>query len=146
MAAARNRFLSGGWYLPLREAIAAAASERMPERGIFFDSGCGEGYYTAGVQQELKAAGKQAEVCGIDISKFSLRWAAKRDHSIEFAVASAYHLPIPDKSVDFLLNCFSPLALSRISAGHKTWRVFSICGSCTKAPLGTKAGRLRYAI
>lgn len=112
MAAARNRFLSGGWYLPLRDAIAAAATERMPERGIFFDSGCGEGYYTAGVQQELKAAGKQAEVCGIDISKFSLRWAAKREHSIEFAVASAYHLPIPDKSVDFLLNCFSPLALS----------------------------------
>ena len=42
MAAARNRFLRGGWYLPLRDAIAAAATESMPERGIFFDSGCGK--------------------------------------------------------------------------------------------------------
>jgi 23S rRNA (guanine745-N1)-methyltransferase len=94
------------------EAMAATAVEQMPEGGVLFDSGCGEGYYTAGVKRALDAAGKAPQVSGIDISKFSLRWAAKRERSIAFAVASAYHLPIPDRSVDFLINCFSPLALS----------------------------------
>ena len=110
MAAARNRFLNGGWYHALREAIAACVVERLPENGSFFDSGCGEGYYTAGVMEALRQRGDHATAAGIDISKFSLRWAAKRDKEVPFAVASAYHLPIPDNSVDFLLNCFSPLA------------------------------------
>lgn len=39
-------------------------------------------------------------MAGTDISKFSLRIAAKREHSIEFAVASSYHLPLADQSVD----------------------------------------------
>lgn len=111
MAAARNRFLNGAWYQPLREAIARIALEVMPSQGTFFDSGCGEGYYTTGVRAALEGADKAPAVYGIDISKYSLRWAAKRDKSIEFAVASAYHLPIPDNSVDVLLNCFSPLAV-----------------------------------
>ena len=110
MAAARNRFLSGGWYRPLMEAMAQLAVEHMPQEGVLFDSGCGEGYYTAGVKSALEQAGKSARVYGIDISKFSLRWASKRDKEIEFAVASAFHLPIPDGSVDFLINCFSPMA------------------------------------
>ena len=109
MAAARNRFLNGGWYQPLRQAMADLAVERMPRGGVLFDSGCGEGYYTAGVKAALDDAGKQARVCGIDISKFSLRWAAKRDREIEFAVASAFHLPLADQNVDFLVNCFSPM-------------------------------------
>ena len=47
----------------------------------------------------------------IDISKFILRLAAKREKRVEFAVASSYHLPVADASIDLLLNCFSPLAL-----------------------------------
>ncbi|MFR6086734.1 MAG: putative RNA methyltransferase [Oscillospiraceae bacterium] len=37
--------------------------------------------------------------------------AAKREKDVEFAVASSYHLPVADRSIDLLLNCFSPLAL-----------------------------------
>lgn len=50
-------------------------------------------------------------MAGTDISKFILRRAAKREKDIEFAVASSYHLPVADGSVELLLNCFSPLAL-----------------------------------
>ena len=71
----------------------------------------GEGYYTAGIYQALMSQGRHPRMAGTDISKFSLRIAAKREHSIEFAVASSYHLPLADQSVDALLNCFSPLAL-----------------------------------
>lgn len=35
MAAARNRFLNGAWYQPLREAIARIALEVMPSQGTF---------------------------------------------------------------------------------------------------------------
>ena len=51
------------------------------------------------------------DMAGIDISKFILRLAAKREKRVEFAVASSYHLPVADASIDLLLNCFSPLAL-----------------------------------
>ena len=50
-------------------------------------------------------------MAGTDISKFILRYAAKREKEIEWAVASSYHLPVEDESIDLLLNCFSPLAL-----------------------------------
>ena len=50
-------------------------------------------------------------MAGIDISKFILRLAAKRNKNIEFAVASCYHLPFPDGAADILLDCFSPLAI-----------------------------------
>ena len=44
-------------------------------------------------------------------SRSSLRAAARRERAVEFAVASSYHLPVTDKRVDLLVNCFSPLAL-----------------------------------
>ena len=59
----------------------------------------------------LTEAGKASRMAGTDISKFILRYAAKREKGVEFAVASSYHLPLADESVDILLNCFSPLAL-----------------------------------
>jgi 23S rRNA (guanine745-N1)-methyltransferase len=78
---------------------------------VILDAGCGEGTYTAGIYQALTAAGKTPRMAGVDISKFILRYAAKREKAIEFAVASSYHLPVAEDSVDILLNCFSPLAL-----------------------------------
>ena len=89
MAAARNRFLSGGWYAPLREALCRLALT-----------------YAA-----LSETGQVGQMAGVDLSKPSLRWAARREKAVEFAVASVYHLPVADASVDLLLNCFSPLAL-----------------------------------
>lgn len=111
MAAARSRFLSGGFYAPLRETLCQLALEGAPDCPAVLDSGCGEGYYTAGVYAALTAAGRTPRMAGIDLSKPSLRWAAKREGAVEFAVASAYHLPVADRSADLLLNCFSPLAL-----------------------------------
>lgn len=111
MAAARNRFLSGDWYAPLRrtlERLALACPEKAP---AILDSGCGEGYYTQGIAQALTAAGKRPSIAGVDLSRASLRYAARRLRWGEFAVASVYHLPIAGQSIDLLVNCFSPLAL-----------------------------------
>ena len=111
MAAARREFLSKGYYQPLLDTLCREILARAGDAPAILDTGCGEGYYTAGVYRALLEAGKAPRMAGIDISKFILRYAARREKAVEFAVASSYRLPVADGSVDILLNCFSPLAL-----------------------------------
>ena len=88
MATARNRFLSGDYYAPLRDTLAELACAYAPEHVRILDAGCGEGYYSAAVFQALDRAGKAPMLAGIDLSKHALRRAAKREKAAEFAVAS----------------------------------------------------------
>ena len=123
MASARRAFLDKGYYTPLRNALRELAVSLTGDTPRVLDTGCGEGYYTAGVWHALLEAGKMPQMAGIDISKFILRLAARREKSVEFAVASSYHLPVADSSIDLILNCFSPLALEEfrrvlVSGGH----------------------------
>ncbi len=111
MAAARREFLSKGYYAPLLKTICSEISELTGDAPVILDTGCGEGWYTAGIYQSLLSAGRSPRMAGTDISKFSLRYAARREKDVEFAVASSYHLPVADETADLLLNCFSPLAL-----------------------------------
>ena len=111
MAAARRDFLSKGYYFPLLNTICNQFAARLGPRPALLDAGCGEGYYTSGVFRALAEAGAQPQMAALDISKFCLRLAARREPDIEWAVASSYHLPAADRTFDGLLNCFSPLAL-----------------------------------
>lgn len=111
MATARRDFLSKGYYAPLLDALCREIDKRTGETPSILDCGCGEGYYTCGIAQNLRNAEKMPQVAGTDISKAILRLAAKRDKTIEFAVASSNRLPIADSTIDVLLNCFSPLFL-----------------------------------
>ena len=111
MAAARREFLSKGYYKPLLDTLCREILARAGDAPAILDTGCGEGYYTAGVYRALLEAGKSPRMAGIDISKFILRAAARREKGVEFAVASCYHLPLADASVDVVLDCFSPLAI-----------------------------------
>ena len=110
MVSARSRFLEGGWYRHLRDALCARAVSLTDSRPVVLDAGCGEGWYTAALVQALLDAGKEPRAAGVDLSKFALKKAARRCRTAEFAVASVYHLPVPDRSVDLLLDCFAPLA------------------------------------
>ena len=111
MVEARSRFLARGYYAHLKRALCALALEYAGPGAAVLDSGCGEGYYTAAIWGTLGVAGRQPRLAGVDLSKPSVRLAARRIPHAEFAVASAYHLPVGDGTVDLLLNCFSPLAL-----------------------------------
>lgn len=112
MVAARAAFLEKGWYLPLRQALEELAVRLTADLAapVVVDSGCGEGWYTAGVLHTLAAQGKTPQVAGVDISKFAVRRAARRLPEGQFAVASVYQLPLPESCADLLLNIFSPLA------------------------------------
>ncbi len=123
MCSARNRFLSGGFYAPLCQKLEQLTRKYAQPNMHILDAGCGEGYYTAAVYQAACEQGRSAQLAGIDISKFALKYAAKRLPQAEFAVASSYHLPLKNESVDLILNCFSPMASQEFrrvlkSGGH----------------------------
>ena len=117
MVAARSAFLEKGYYLPLRQALEQLVCDLTQglSTPVLLDSGCGEGWYTAGLFQALTAQGTQPQVAGVDISKFALKKAAKRLPQGEFAVASVYRLPLADHYADIITNVFSPLAAEEFS-------------------------------
>ena len=117
MVAARSAFLEKGYYAPLQEALCRAVAEYAVNFSapVVLDSGCGEGYYTAGLFQTLFQEELTPQIAGVDLSKAALRRAAKRLPEGEFAVASVYHLPMPDQSADVLVNIFSPLAIEEFA-------------------------------
>ena len=106
MAAARRDFLSKGYYRPLLNTLCCQILSLSGDSPAILDVGCGEGYYTAGIYQALTDAGKSPRMAGTDISKAILRSAAKREHGIEWAVASSFHLPVADGTADILLEEF----------------------------------------
>lgn len=110
MVAARSRFLQNGYYAPLKDALCSQVLSYLPKMGepVLLDSGCGEGYYTAAMAESAKRVNPHAAVLGTDISKAALTAAAKRTGDVEFAVASAFTLPVAAGSVDILTEVFSP--------------------------------------
>ncbi|WP_105103673.1 23S rRNA (guanine(745)-N(1))-methyltransferase [Microbulbifer pacificus] len=106
MLSARRRFLEAGYYLPLAEAICA---QLLPIAGsgapVLLDLGCGEGYYT---RMLAEGGWPFGNIFGVDIAKAGIRLAAKKQPQAHFAVASSFHLPVADGSVDALLRVFAP--------------------------------------
>ena len=60
MAAARTRFLDGGWYRPLRDMLCKLVDRYGGEAPALLDAGCGEGYYTAALAETVRARGGRA--------------------------------------------------------------------------------------
>ncbi|MBR3952629.1 MAG: methyltransferase domain-containing protein [Oscillospiraceae bacterium] len=112
MAASRSAFLDKGYYEPLLLELEKTVLELAEgEEPSVLDCGCGEGYYTANIAKELKNRIPKAKIAGFDISRPSVKRAAKRTKEVEFAVASVFDIPVPDESFDVLLNVFSPLSI-----------------------------------
>lgn len=108
MIDSRRALLDSGLYAPLREKLTDLLAARMPDGAIIWDSGCGEGYYTA----EVARIGANAHwtVYGSDLSKDALRNAAKRSPLLRLVAASSYALPAPANSCDAILCLFAPQA------------------------------------
>lgn len=112
MAASRSAFLDKGYYEPLLLELERTVLELSEnEETAMLDCGCGEGYYTSNIAKELKNRFPKAKIAGFDISRPSVRRAAKRTKEVDFAVASVFDIPVSDKSFDILLNIFSPLSI-----------------------------------
>lgn len=111
MIAARRRFLSGGYYAPLANALTDSLKKYAKGSPTLLDIGCGEGYYTEAAHRAIEPIG--GKIYAFDISKDALKATAQRKVSSLF-VASAYKMPVLDESVDIVTLFFSPLAKEEI--------------------------------
>ena len=108
MIRARRDFLSIGHYAHLMDTLADLALIHTPVMGVVLDAGAGECSYTERIAHALASAGRSARVLGVDLSKDALSLGGRRKCDIALAVASVYHLPLSDNSVDMLFEIFAP--------------------------------------
>lgn len=115
MVASRSRFLNSGHYHPLSEAINNLVIQNIHSSTAqhsslsVLDAGCGEGYYTSRLSNALQSHSAKIDMTGIDISKFAIRTAAKRNKQCRWFVGNSSDLPVADNSCDVLLSLFSPI-------------------------------------
>ncbi|KAB2928797.1 MAG: methyltransferase domain-containing protein [Dechloromonas sp.] len=107
MVAARRRFLAAGHYAPIAAAVSRMTLDGLAAQAAFscLDAGCGEGYYLARLGEAL-GAGQRMATLGLDISKWAVQAAAKRERRATWVVGSNANLPVLAGSVDRLLCLF----------------------------------------
>ena len=114
MVAARRRFLEAGHYQPIADAVAQAVLQTAPAGRTLtcLDAGCGEGYY---LRQLAATAGNAPPLAllGLDISKWAVQAAAKRDGQdahgnprAAWVVGSNAGLPVLPGTLDRVLCMF----------------------------------------
>lgn len=110
MIISRRDFLNLGHYDPLSDALNTIIEPFVSDNFKLLDVGCGEGYYLWKLRQALSKVLPETSysLYGSDISKWAVKSASKRDKASHFSVASLYHLPIQDESVDCLTRVFAP--------------------------------------
>lgn len=109
MVAARRRVLEAGIYAPVAEQVSARVVELARGRKDFtlLDAGCGEGYYLDAIAGALKADAREDHtIAGIDISKWAVQAAARRNRDIFWAVASNKRMPFAHPSLDLIVCMF----------------------------------------
>ena len=113
MVAARRRFLDGGHYAPIAEGVFAAAQTGFARSAAdkayrVLDAGCGEGYYLERFAQMAAdcAAPGLLELAGIDVSKWAIKAAARRNVRSAWVVASNKRPPFPVGHIDQILSLF----------------------------------------
>lgn len=105
MIRSRQRFLNGGYYQTLADAIVKQVGIG-PDNQRVLDMGCGEGYY----MDQLRQGSDTLQLTGIDISKTAVRLAAKRKMNAQLAVDSAFSMPLHSDSIDCAISIFSPVS------------------------------------
>ena len=106
MVAARERFLAGGHFEPLEEALADAMGRvRRELPGCVVELGAGTGWYLARALDRLPGAVGLA----LDVSKPALRRAARaHPRALALACDAWGPLPLRDGVAGAALNVFSP--------------------------------------
>lgn len=111
MVAARDRFLGGGAYRPVADALASAVEQGLtavrgavPRSPAVLEAGAGTGYYTGALLDALDGRG-----VALDISAAAARRAARAHPRLAAVVADAWAaLPVVDGAVDVLASVFAP--------------------------------------
>jgi len=116
MVASRRDFLATGFYRPFSDQLNQLVRELLTKKNpILLDAGCGEGYYTGRLFEDMKEHGFAPQVFGFDISKFAVKAAAKRYKEINFAVASIFDIPVQTAAADCVIDVFAPIVENELN-------------------------------
>lgn len=109
MMLARREFLEAGYYAKMAQAVAKTITANLPNTQTLhcLDLGCGEGYYSRTIARLIDGQ-IPLVLHGVDIAKFAIAAAAKKQVTARFVVASANRLPYSDQYFDLLLRVFAP--------------------------------------
>lgn len=137
MCRSRRRFLAGGHYQKMADAVIALA-DLMPNDAAI-DLGCGEGWYL----RQFAAKYENNRFCGIDLSKTAVKMAAKSEKSMgrncmDFAVAGIFSLPCPDAYFSAALSIFAPICAAETYRVLKKGGCFIVVGPGEKHLAGLK--------
>jgi len=119
MIVSRKNFLEKGYYKKISETLNEIIKKEIGDKsGInILDIGCGEGYYTNLLRDNLNDKNIDSHIIGIDISKDGIIHAARTYKEIEWVVASGSNLPIANESLDYVICMFSyidPIEYKRV--------------------------------
>ena len=122
MIISRKNFLEKGYYKKISGTLNKIILDDIKSRKLegeinLLDVGCGEGYYTNLLRDELNNSEIENHIVGVDISKDGIIHAARSYKGIEWIVASGSKLPIQDNSLDYVICMFSyidPLEYRRV--------------------------------
>lgn len=111
MMESRRDFLNKGYYAQFSDGLSRIISRHLNrDAEHILDSGCGEGYFISRLKEKLFSGEDRMNInfYGVDISKSAVKYAAKRDKYIHFAVGSSFNLPFLDGTFDCVLRNFAP--------------------------------------
>jgi 23S rRNA (guanine745-N1)-methyltransferase len=103
MMQARREFLDAGHYEPMAKAVAMMINAKQPKH--LLDLGCGEGYYSRKLETHYA---DRIILHGVDIAKFAISAAARKQPKARFTVASVNRLPYAAQYFDAVLRVFAP--------------------------------------
>ena len=108
----RREILEKGYYSHILKELVRL-TESFGSIGTILDIGCGDGYYS----RKIKEALSDKTVIAFDISRDAVQLAAKSDlsDSVKWFVGNLEELPIKDKSIDCILNIFTPANYSEFN-------------------------------
>lgn len=104
MIQARRAIHEAGLYQPLAATLSDIICEHIHKPTNVLDIGSGEGYYSRYFQEQIPTH----KYYGIDISKTAIRTASKQNSTIQYAVASAFRMPVESGSVGLATRIFAP--------------------------------------
>ncbi|NOZ37000.1 MAG: methyltransferase domain-containing protein [Gammaproteobacteria bacterium] len=110
MVLARSRFLNSGIYESVAHKLAEITGSYLThsKNCCCLDAGCGEGYYLDYLFNYLQEANHRCAISfiGMDISKFAIHEAAKRNKQISWVVGTNRQPAVEVGSVDIVLCVF----------------------------------------
>lgn len=124
----RTRFLETGKYDRISDAVASLLMKYAPRGGTggiaFADLGCGEGYHTCRIAEDLRGAGARPAAVGIDASKYGVAAGAKRaarsgfssfdlngeEPFLCFFAGNIFRPPLRDMCLSGAVSMFAPVA------------------------------------